>query len=40
MFNKAKEEIAGPGHKPANPQPDPNNADPNISFLSIFLLFE
>ena len=40
MSNKAKEEIAGPGHNPANPQPAPNNAEPYISFLFIFLLFE
>ena len=38
MFNKAKEEIAGPGHKPANAQPAPNNAEPYISFLFICLL--
>ena len=37
MFNKAIEVIAGPGHKPIKPQPDPNKAEPIISFLSICL---
>ena len=32
--NKAKEDIAGPGHKPTKPQPIPKSKDPKISFLS------
>ena len=34
---KAKEVIAGPGHKPTKPQPAPNKIEPIISFLSISL---
>ena len=37
IFNKAKEVIAGPGHKPIKPQPAPNKIEPTISFLSISL---
>ena len=37
MFNKAIEVIAGPGHKPIKPQPDPKKTDPIINFLSICL---
>ena len=29
--------MAGPGHKPINPQPAPKKIEPMISFLSIFL---
>ena len=36
-FNKAKEVIAGPGHKPIKPQPAPKKTDPMISFLSTSL---
>ena len=35
--NKAKEDTAGPGHKPTKPHPIPNNEDPMISFLSLSL---
>lgn len=30
--------IAGPGHNPPIPQPNPNNTDPTINFQSITLL--
>ena len=40
MFSKAIEEIAGPGHKPTNPQPAPKKIEPIINFLSISLLVE
>ena len=33
---KAKDDIAGPGHNPADPQPMPNNEDPTINLVSIF----
>jgi len=29
--------IAGPGHKPPSPQPNPKQAAPNINFQSITL---
>ena len=35
-----KDTIAGAGHKPTIPHPVPNNADPIIRRLLIFLLFE
>ena len=38
IFNKAKEVIAGPGHKPIKPQPAPKKTDPIINFLSISLI--
>ena len=34
MFISANDEMAGPGHKPANPQPAPNKTAPMISLLS------
>ena len=37
IFNKAIEVIAGPGHRPIRPQPDPKKTAPIISFLSISL---
>ncbi len=39
-LSKAIEEIAGPGHKPANPHPAPKKTEPIINFLSISLLVE
>ena len=39
-LSKAIEEIAGPGHKPANPHPAPKKIEPIINFLSISLLVE
>ena len=38
-FNKAKEEIAGPGQKPTAPQPTPKRVEPKINCESIFLIF-
>jgi hypothetical protein len=38
MFNKAKDAIAGPGHKPAKPHPAPKSEEPIINFLFISLL--
>ena len=32
--NKAKDDTAGPGHKPTKPHPTPKREDPIRSFLS------
>jgi hypothetical protein len=32
--NKAKDDTAGPGHRPTKPHPTPKSKDPIISFLS------
>ena len=34
--NKAKDDTAGPGHKPTKPHPIPKSEDPIISCLSKF----
>ena len=39
-FNKTRDAIAGPGHKPAKPQPAPKRAEPIINFLFNSLLVE
>ena len=36
-FKNEIDEIAGPGHKPANPHPAPNNPDPKKFFINIFI---
>ena len=37
--NKAKDDIAGPGHNPTKPQPIPNREEPRRSFLFISFFF-
>jgi len=35
VFNKARDDIAGPGQNPTIPHPMPNVPEPTIKFLSI-----
>ena len=38
--NKAKDDTAGPGHRPTKPHPTPKSKDPIISFLSNFFFLK